>query len=262
MKKGNANILFIFFLVVMFAADAQADTLYLKNGGVVEGIIEKEDEKSIELNMGFGAATFQRQQVKSVKRSSQDDNTKTMIKWEEKKREIDARAKEFEDAREKRLDDAYENLMEDARQKKLKEEGEVKHIQIARDDRTKGILVQALLNEKIKVSLVLDTGASLIILSRRIGEELGVDMADEKTGIIEFKLADGRSASAKAVVLDSVRIQDVEVKSVMAAVMLGETNDPSLRDGLLGMSFLSRFNLKMDLKSMKITLEKINNTDK
>ncbi len=73
-----------------------------------------------------------------------------------------------------------------------------------------------------------------------------------------MRLADGRRTAAKVIILESVRIQDVEVNKVMAAVMLEDISDPSLRDGLLGMSFLNRFNLKMDLKNMKITLEKIN----
>jgi len=93
----------IFFLTVFFAAGANADTIYLKNGGVVEGIVEKEDESKIEVNMGFGSVTFQRKQVKNVERLSPYDNGKTIKKWEEKKKELDAKAKEFEDAREKRF---------------------------------------------------------------------------------------------------------------------------------------------------------------
>ncbi len=244
--------------VLFFAASAPADTLYLKNGGVIEGVIEKEDESKIEINMGFGSATFEKRQVRNIERSSSEENSEIIKKWEAKKKDLDAKAEEFKVAREKRFDSAYEHWMEEAEQKKAKEEGEAKHIRIARDERTRSLIVETLLNGKVKANLVLDTGASLVALSKKIGVELGVDMTDTKKDIIQMRLADGRRTAAKVIILESVRIQDVEVNKVMAAVMLEDISDPSLRDGLLGMSFLNRFNLKMDLKNMKITLEKIN----
>lgn len=260
MRKNGISAALI-LLMVLSISNAGADTLYLKNGGVVDGIIENEDQKKIELNMGFGTATFEKRHIKNISRSTTDENDSTAKKWYEKRQDLEAKAKEFEEAREKRFNEAYENWMEEAKQKKSKEVGEAKHIQIARDERTRSIIVETLLNDKIKASLVLDTGASLIVLSKRIGEELGVDTTDRKSDIMEFRLADGNKTKAKTVILESVRIQDIEVNKVMAAVMLEQVHDPSLKDGLLGMSFLNRFNLKMDLKSMKITLERLSDTD-
>lgn len=247
----------VFFLILLLAGDVYADTVYLNNGGIIDGVVEKEDKDSVEVNMGFGSATFDKRQVKSIKKSSSEENNETMAKWKEKKAELESKENEFERARENRFSEAYKNWMAEEEQKKSREEGDAKHIQVARDERTKGIIVEALLNGKVKASLVLDTGASLVVLSKRIGEELGIDMEETKNGIMEFRLADGRRTKAKTIILDSVRIQDVELNKVMAAVLLDQINDPVLRDGLLGMSFLSQFNLKMDLKSMKITLEKI-----
>lgn len=247
----------VFFLVLFIAHSACADTVYLKNGGMIEGIIEKEDSDKVEVNMGFGSATFDRRQIKNIEKATSEENGKTIAMWEERRAELESKEKEFEQARETRFREAYKNWMDEAGQKKSREEGDTKHIQVTRDERTKGIIVEALLNGKVKANLVLDTGASLVVLSKRIGEELGVDMEDTKSGIMEFRLADGRRTKAKTLILDSVRIQDVELNKVMAAVLLEQVNDPMLRDGLLGMSFLSQFNLKMDLKSMKITLEKI-----
>ncbi|MFA5499768.1 MAG: retropepsin-like aspartic protease [Candidatus Omnitrophota bacterium] len=247
----------VFFIMLLLAGNVYADTVYLNNGGIIDGVIEKEDKDSIEVNMGFGSATFDKRQVKSVKRSSPEENNEKMVKWVEKKAELESKENEFEQARENRFSEAYKNWMDEQEQKKGREEGESKHIQVSRDERTKGIIVEALLNDKVKANLVLDTGASLVVLSKRIGEELGMDMAETKNGIMEFRLADGRRTKAKTIILDSVRIQDVELNKVMAAVLLDQINDPVLRDGLLGMSFLSQFNLKMDLKSMKMTLEKI-----
>lgn len=255
------NLIVLFILAVSFiAAPLSADMVYLKNGRRIEGIIAKEDERSVELNMGFGTVTFQRLQIKNIKRSSFEDSSRMVKKWEEKRMELENKAIEFDSARDQRFKEAYESSMEDARAKKLKEEKQdQKNIQMMWDQNTRSVIVEVLLNEKVKTNLVLDTGASLVILSRRVGNELGLDLADTKNDVLELTLADGRRSSAKAVILDSVRIQGVERKHVMAAVMLDQQQDADSKDGLLGMSFLNNFNLKMDLKNMKMTLEKLEN---
>jgi len=147
--------------------------------------------------------------------------------------------------------------VEDEQLKKAKNKAAAKEINIAREPGGKGIMVEVLLNDSVKVNLVLDTGASIVALSRKTGEELGMDLSDTKKDLIQMRLADGSSTMAKVIILKSVKVQDVEVKNVMAAVMLDEVPAIGLTEGLLGMSFLSKFNLKTDLKNMKMTLEKI-----
>ena len=44
----------------------------------------------------------------------------------------------------------------------------------------------------------------------------------------------------------------------MAAILIEEEQGMGFKDGLLGMTFLNKFNLKIDLKNMKVVLEKIN----
>lgn len=243
--------------ILFIAIPLFGDTVYLDNGRSIDGLIEKEDERTIELNVGFGTVTFSKSQVKQIKRSTAEEKNKITKAWDKKKEELGSKEKEFETARNERSEEAYKNWTKEAREKKSTGEGESKDIQLVRDQGTKNVLVEALLNDKVKSILVVDTGASLVVLSRRIGDELGLDLTDTKKDVMELKFADGRSAMAKAVVLSSVNIQDIEVKNVMAAVMLEQLPDPRLRDGLLGMSFLNRFNLKMDMKDMKMTLEKL-----
>ena len=255
---GKDKVKFLLILAVLFiAAPSLADKINLKNGGSIEGIIEKENEKSIDVNIGFGMITLSKSQVNDIEHSSVQDSYNIAEKWEIKRKELESKENEFKEAREKRFKEAYENWMDEEKEKRKKEDTAAKHIQIARDQGTKSIVVEVLLNDNVKANLVLDTGASIIALSRKIGGELGMDLSDTKNDILEMRLADGRRAMAKAIVLDSVKIQDVEVKKVMAAVMLDQEPDPNLKDGLLGMSFLNKFNLKMDLKNMKMTLEKI-----
>jgi clan AA aspartic protease (TIGR02281 family) len=252
----------LYMLAALFiAAPLSADTVYLKNGGEVEGVVEKENERSVEINMGFGTIAFHRSQIKNIKRSSTEDSARMAKNWDEKRIELKKREGEFEEARDRRLREFYENSVADAKAKKLKEEGAPKSIQMAWDARTKSAIVEVMLNEKVKANLILDTGASLVVLSRKIGDSLGLDLTDTQKDIIEMRLADGRKMRGRVVILDSVRIQDIEVKKVMAAVMLDQLPDPGQKDGLLGMTFLNKFNLKIDLKEMKMSLEKLDKVE-
>ena len=64
----------VLFAVILCAASlAHADTVNLKNGGSVSGIIEKEDDKSVEVNTGFGTVTFKRREIKNIERSSVEE---------------------------------------------------------------------------------------------------------------------------------------------------------------------------------------------
>ena len=248
----------ILFAVTLCAVSlARADTVNLKNGGSITGIIEKEDDKNVEINTGFGTVTFKKSQIKDIERSSVEELRKLSENWQVKRKELSSKEKEFEEARDKRSKSAYENRMDDAKAKKLEEDLAVKHINIARDPGGKGIMVEVLLNNSVKANLVLDTGASIIVLSRKMGEELGINLSDTKKDAMEMHLADGRRTMAKAIILNSVKIQDIEVKNVMAAIILDQVPTIGMTEGLLGMSFLSKFNLKTDLKSMKMSLENI-----
>jgi len=251
------TISLLFAAALCAASLAHADTINLKNGGSIAGIIEKEDDRSVEVNTGFGTVTFKKDQIKNIERSSAEESRNMAGKWEEKKKELISRTKEFEEARDKRFKGAYENWMEDEKAKRLEEGRAAKQISMVREPGGKGIMVEVLLNNRAKVNLMLDTGASVIVLSRKVGEELGMDLSDAKKDVMEMRLADGRKTAAKVVILDSVKIQDVEVKNVMAAIMLDQVPAIGVTEGLLGMSFLSKFNLKTDLKSMKMSLEKI-----
>lgn len=251
------TILLLCVLILYAVSPARADTVNLKNGGKISGIIEKEDDNIVEVNTGFGTVIFKKSQIKNIKRSGAEESRKMVEEWEEKRKELKSREKEFEEARNSRFKNAYENWMDEARAKKLDEEDVVKRIDIMREPGGRGIMVEALLNNSVKVNLVLDTGASIVALSRKVGEELGIDLSDTKKDVMELHLADGASSRAKAIILDSVKIQDVEVKNVAAAIMLDQVPRPGVTEGLLGMSFLGKFNLKTDLKSMKMTLEKI-----
>ncbi len=251
------TILILSVLTICAALSAHADIVNLKNGGRIVGIIEKEDDNIVEVNTGFGTVTFKRSQIRNITKSSAEESLQMVDNWREKREELKSKSKEFEEARDNRFKSAYENWMDEAKAKKLNEEGAAKEISIAREPGGKGMMVEVLLNNRVKANLVLDTGASIIALSRKVGEELGIDLSDTKEDVMEMRLADGTRTMAKAIILDSVKVQDVEVKDVAAAIMLEQVLAPGVTEGLLGMSFLGKFNLKTNLKNMKMTLEKI-----
>jgi clan AA aspartic protease (TIGR02281 family) len=178
-------------------------------------------------------------------------------RWDEQKKELAAKEKEFAAQRDKRFNDAYDDWMRDEREKKSKA-SDSRNVKVAKDENGRHIIVDALINDKVKASLLLDTGASIVLLSKRIGDELGIDTSNTKE-VISLKLADGTAAAAKAVMLESVQIQDVKCEKVMAAVLTEQSPGNGLRDGLLGMSFLGRFNMSIDLKTMTMKLDRLEN---
>ncbi|MBU1852575.1 MAG: retroviral-like aspartic protease family protein [Candidatus Omnitrophica bacterium] len=239
MAKAAKILLFIFFLFNIVIVELEADTVYLKNGRSLEGLIDKEDDERVVLDLGFGMVTFRRQEIKDIYRSSPDEVKKIYKEWEGEKELEKERWVKIEKAR------------EEARRKKEFEPKEVEFFQDAGH-----IVVDAWLNRRVKAALLLDTGASILLLSSRIAEELGIDIYESEKEFIEVQLADGTKVDAKHIVLDSVSVEGVEAKEIEAVVLKDET-DMDMRDGLLGMSFLNKFNFQIDTVKKKLILRKL-----
>lgn len=74
--------IFVLPLTVYLAIDCFADTINLKNKRSMYGIVEKEDEESIVLNVGFGTVKIPKSDIESIERSV--DNKEIKEKWKEK----------------------------------------------------------------------------------------------------------------------------------------------------------------------------------
>jgi clan AA aspartic protease (TIGR02281 family) len=227
LKSSLAAFLGMIFVVTPL----QADTIYLKNGRTIEGFITEEKPESILVDVGFGKVGLKRSEIESVSRSDENDAGKLRDKWIRQKAASEERAKE----------------------EKLKEELAPKHATLT-DDRGQ-LLVEALLNQKVKATLILDTGASLVVIKENIAKQLGLAVEDLKQDL-KIKLADGRDSTAKHAVLTSVSVQGVEAQNVDAAILAEDVQDPALKDGLLGMAYLKNFSFKIDQRNKKLTLEK------
>jgi clan AA aspartic protease (TIGR02281 family) len=226
-------------ILLFMSKGSWADTLYLKNGRSVDGLIKSEDADSVSLDIGLGAVGFRKIDIDRIYRSNQVESELLRQKWD--KQRINRIKKQEEDAK----IEAAKAKTEDLKPKQVLVSRESGHI-----------FVQARLNDKIPAELLLDTGASLVLLSSEMGRRLGIDK-DRDSNIIKMQVADGRQVNAKYVLLDSLKVQGVEVKKVDAAVLLDEAAGINFKDGLLGMSFLKNFNFKIDQSSNRIILEKL-----
>lgn len=114
------------------------------------------------------------------------------------------------------------------------------------------VVVRTLLNNSIEVNLMVDTGASLVVISKDTATRLGIDVHGGGFPSGNTILADGRKVKALFITLHSVKVGNAEVKDVQAAVLesVGEQHD-----GLLGMSFLENFIVAIDGKSKNLILE-------
>lgn len=117
-----------------------------------------------------------------------------------------------------------------------------------------GLLTEVMLNDKVSCVMIVDTGASVVSITRDIAGQLGMDLSGAHKDV-ELILADGSLVKAKAVSLKSVRVGDSKAEDVLAVVV---DNPPAPGvDGLLGMSFLGNFSVRVDSANNELILETI-----
>jgi len=67
--------------VLALVASLSADTITLKNGRTIEGIITRETDTHVYLDLGVGSTTLARTAIGAVTRSSDEDNLKIRAGW-------------------------------------------------------------------------------------------------------------------------------------------------------------------------------------
>ncbi len=224
--------LLIFSFVFGLCALARADTIYLKDGRQVQGLIKDQADDTVELEVCVGGIIgYKKSDIEKIEESLPEEAANLRKQWEKEKSDSDKKQQNS----------------------KAQEEKGPKKVEIAIE--AQGLTLDAELNNLVNVSLMLDTGASLIVLKKSVADRLGIDLGSIKQEV-NLSVADGRQVKAKYVVLNSVRVKDITAKNVEAAVMLDNVEGAKFQDGLLGMSFLKRFNFKVDHKNNKLIIEK------
>ncbi|NWF94340.1 MAG: aspartyl protease family protein [Syntrophaceae bacterium] len=109
-------------------------------------------------------------------------------------------------------------------------------------------MAEVILNERIRKRLVVDSGASFVLINPQTARDLGI-VIDENTPFIAGATVSGVILTP-LVTLKSVRVGNATVEDVEAVVY----NMPSGQDGLLGNSFLNKFKVVLDAMNSKMVL--------
>ncbi len=114
------------------------------------------------------------------------------------------------------------------------------------------LLADVLINNKIHASLVVDTGSPVVMLTSAFIQKLGLDPGQSNEGYVE--VLNGKYKAA-AVSLNSVKLGGAQAQDVSATVLLEDSK--GINDGLLGLSFLSKFHFTLDQTGRKLILRKL-----
>lgn len=112
------------------------------------------------------------------------------------------------------------------------------------------IIPNVIINGKLGVNFILDTGATYTSISRSTARKLGLDL--NYANKVSLKTANG-VIQVPRVKLDSININGLEAKGV--EVTIHEMPAAQNITGLLGLSFLEKFTVTIDKKNNRIVLE-------
>ena len=114
---------------------------------------------------------------------------------------------------------------------------------------TRAIQVAATLNNSIQQQFIVDTGASTVTIPSSTAERLGLAIGNNPLRRVTTA---GGVIEVPEVVLPSITVNDYEVDDVTALVI----DIPSQPDlGLLGLSFLDRFRMDLNVENGVLILE-------
>lgn len=115
------------------------------------------------------------------------------------------------------------------------------------------LIVKVLLNGRVSARLMVDTGATSTVLYGHVADALKLSpQALARTAHIT--MGDGRTVEAPEILLESIAVGKSVVKGTMATILPPTTGGI---DGLLGMSFLSHFIVRVDSANGKLILESL-----
>ncbi|MCX7008558.1 MAG: retropepsin-like aspartic protease, partial [Kiritimatiellaeota bacterium] len=127
----------------------------------------------------------------------------------------------------------------------------IKQTPLPYQDDQRRVVVKARLNGLVDGTFVVDTGATSVCISEDLARRLHLELGPTE---IPVMLADGSTRKARPVLLHSVEVGGVRVERVAALVL--PQNPGGGLDGLLGMSFLMEFNVRLDPASHTLLLNR------
>lgn len=112
------------------------------------------------------------------------------------------------------------------------------------------IVPNVIVNGKLGVNFILDTGATYTSISKSTARKLGLDLSGAQK--VALKTANG-IIQVPRIKLESININGLEAKNI--EVTVHELPAAKNITGLLGLSFLEKFTVTIDRKNNKIVLE-------
>jgi clan AA aspartic protease (TIGR02281 family) len=112
------------------------------------------------------------------------------------------------------------------------------------------VVIDAMLNRRVTVPMLLDTGADFTVLTKQVARDLRLSSLDHLP-TQEFKTAGGPVRFPIAT-LQSLRVGTAEARDVEVAIDI----DGHMPMGLLGMTFLRHFKVTVDHQRGQVTFER------
>jgi len=242
------SLLCIYLWIIFFTSILFAETIELNNGKKIYGKVIKETEEAIVVSKDDGSFVYSisKDKIKNIRESTAQELKQEYLQ------STQSSSGESSDEERERLEVLKKSRQEKYEQEVLaakKSRGTIK-ISFSRD---RFGVVDAVLNGKVTVSMLVDTGASLVVVSESIAKKLGIE---DTSGMPEIPvvLADGRVTTAIPFTLNSVEVGSSKARDVEAAI--SKRPPGSDIDGLLGMSYLKYFHVKFDTKENCLILER------
>lgn len=112
------------------------------------------------------------------------------------------------------------------------------------------IVVTAVFNDKVSRAAIIDTGSEWVTISPKLARALGADLETAGKALVK---AHGGRVIAPVVDIESVSVGGAKVTGLQAAVLDAGRNGPEA--AVIGMSFLSLFNVEIDPLAGRMSLE-------
>lgn len=260
MRMGKLPVSKIVFFLLVLTCSSFADTVYLKNGRQISGVITRENSDSVELAVKLGTLKLYSSQIDRIVRSDSGAAKAMVDSWDKERREAaEKKEQEKQSEPEKQKDASQESGSIQARLEP--EAGAAKSgssAAIKGERLGNHLVVTALLNGKVKARLIVDTGATAVLLSLEKANELkGVHIRKYDMPDFMGTVADGRSVGSVSFKLDSLDLGGMEAEDVDAHVVLKGQKIGEGIDGLLGMSYLQNFKFQLDLPNNQLILQRL-----
>jgi len=113
------------------------------------------------------------------------------------------------------------------------------------------ILVDAILNDRVKARMILDTGANLVVITEELSKRLNQDISF-RGEVITINTNCGE-VEGRSLVIQKIELGQATKKNVRSVITPDNYAFKGF-DGVLGLSFLGEFKVTVDYKNGKILL--------